>query len=254
MKYYKLNIYTDWQVMYSPSYMKKDKDYRNEVQAKINNKELWEDAPIIPCFLTHKHDDYRNIVDWKEEGKEPPSLEPPFLKDVIQRSGMLNIAAGRGIIISKKFKDALNEHLSDEHFFYKFQLEHKDKFHDYYFLIPNRQSRYKHIDFTRTEFLTKPKHKYNASKTKKELIKPSEIVKVENLEEYLKIKNQLKMTTYNNKILYINRGFDFFLLSGNTYFVSERFKDYLEKEDLKVTFSELSPAGKVSIIIAPEDV
>jgi len=253
MKYYNLDRYTDWQVMYAPLYMDSE-EYKDGRLNKINNTAYYEDAPIIPCRLIHEFEDYRNI-DWEEEGKEEPPLEPPLLKDVIQRSGMLSFNGIGGIVISQKFKEALDRHVTDKHFFYKFQLEYQGKHYDYYFLIPNIQEPYKYIDFTKTEFLTKPQYSnYNRKTRRRELLKPSEVVKVQNLDEFLKIKDKLQSFVYNNKILYINKKLDFFLNGGSTYFVSERFKSFIEKEGLEVTISELSPAGNVSTIIAPEEV
>ena len=253
MKYYMLNDLTDWQVMYRPYYME-SKEYKEGKTNKINNRKFYEDAPIIPCKLIHKHEEYRDTIDWKTEDKEPPPLEAPYLKDVIQRSGMLSLGGVGGIVISERFKKILKKYDINEHFLYKLQLKYKKAYYDYYFLIPNFQNPYKHIDFTKTEFITKPKHKYNVIKTKKELLKPSEVLKVQNLEEYLKIKDKLKPFTYNNNTLYINKKLDFFLNGGSSYFVSERFKNHLEEQGLNVSFLELSPASNISSIIAPEEV
>jgi len=252
--YYKMEKYTDWQVMYSPSFMEKDKEYRREVVNKLLNS-LSDENPIIPCILMHKHDDYRNRIDWEEEGKEEPPLEPPILKDVIEISGTLDLEDKRhgGIAISEKMKNALEKHDIDKHLFYKFQLEYKDKFYDYYFLIPDIQSPYYHIDFTRTEFLTRPKYVRNAKTMKRELIEPSVVIQVANPEDYIANIRTISIGVYNNKLLYINEEYDFFLDLG-VYFVSNRFKDFLEKEGLVITFSKLSPADKVTKIITPEEV
>ena len=122
MEYFKLNKYTDWQVMYSPSFWKKDKEYRRQVINKLMNSRSGEEAPVIPCVLIHQYEIYRNSINWEEEGKEEPPLEPPILKDVIQISGMLSFGNGgsRGIIISQKFKNALENYVTDKHFFINF--------------------------------------------------------------------------------------------------------------------------------------
>jgi len=45
MRYYKLDIYTDWQVMYAPFYMDSE-EYKDGRLNKINNKEFYKDAPL----------------------------------------------------------------------------------------------------------------------------------------------------------------------------------------------------------------
>lgn len=252
MKYFILNRYTDWQVMYTPSFMEKSKEDRGQVIDKLMNNLSMEEAPIIPCILIHKHENYRNILNWEEEGMEEPTLTPPILKDIIEISGMLSLGGKRhgGIAISQKIRNALENHIIDKHFFYKFQLEYKGEFHYYYFLLPDTQAPYNHIDFIRTEFLTKPKYNRDRKTMKKELIQPSEVIKVGDLEGYLEVIQSINLGVYNNKILYVNKQFDFFLNEGG-YFISERFKNYLEKQGLQVTISELSPASNVNTIIAP---
>lgn len=250
MKYYKLNIETDWLVLFEQEYLDKKKELRQTAYDRINGKEFWPKAPVFNCELVHKYEEERHLINWEEESMAKPPKSPLDLKDVYLPHSFFSFKSSVKFIISKKLKEILDLFCIQDNYFYPIKLTYQFKQYDYYFMISNRNTYLDFIDFEKTEFLTKAIYHRKSPLKPLELIKPSEVVKFKDEASFRS--KTIRIEGFKDNAFFLSKDYDFFISMSSEYLLSEKLIERIKSENLKLTYTELNPDNK-DLVIIPSD-